>query len=116
MQANAEALEAGQNWIAALDLALLERAAIAAHRRSDLIPSEQGQSQRLNEQVTLLKGRVDEVATAVGEIKAAMTKFADEVRQLGEQIKDRIDRLDARVGEIDERVKKLEASTGSQPP
>jgi hypothetical protein len=116
MQANAEALEASQNWVAAIDLPLLERAAVAAHRRSDLIPGQQAQSQRLNEQVTALKTRVDGVATAVDEIKAAINTLADEVRQAGASINDRIDQLDTRVGQIDERVKKLEAPTGSQPP
>jgi hypothetical protein len=104
MQANAEALAASRNWVAAIDLALLERAAIAAHRRSDLIPGQQAQSQHLNEQVTALKTRVDEVAASVDEIKVGIGKFADEVRQLGASINERIDRLD-------ERVKRLESPT-----
>ena len=70
MQADADALEASLNWVATVDLALLERAAIAANRRSDLIPSQQAQPQRLNDQVTTLKGRVDQVAADVDQIDA----------------------------------------------
>jgi methyl-accepting chemotaxis protein len=108
MKANANALTASLNWVATVDLALLERAAIAANRRSDLIPS-QAQPQRLNDEVTALKGRVDQVVADVNQINANINQLPGVLGRLN----DRIDQLDARVGQIDDRVKRLEASTGS---
>jgi hypothetical protein len=109
IEGNNAALQASLNWVANENVALLERAAVAANRRIHLIPDQQGRLQRLTDEVEALKA--DRVQLA-GQVEG----LRNDVAQLGAQaggaigeVRDRIEGIDRRMADFELRLGQLEA-------
>jgi methyl-accepting chemotaxis protein len=113
--ANANARRSGLNWIASVDVDLLERAARAASRRFDLIPSPQSRLEHLEDQVKGVDVRVGQVDARIGQVDARVDQVDGRVGQIDARVGEvdgRVGQVDARVGEVDGRVGQVDARVG----